>query len=161
MSALQRVGDQLGRAWDSLAEGWRELTSRCADALTRFTDDRDRGDRGTVPTTRWGLLAADVAATDDNVVVRLEAPGMDPDDFDIHVDGDWLVVAGQKRYERTEEGRGYVRTERAFGRFTRRIPLPAEVDADDVDARYRNGVLEIDLPRHERGKPRRIEIAAR
>ncbi len=162
MKTLKKMSEDIGRTWDTISDGWRELIHRCTDSLTRFTNDDAQGevDIATKP-AQWGLLAADIATTKDHVIVRLEAPGMRSDDFNIEVHDDRLEISGEKHAERTEKGRGFVRTERAFGRFHRSIPLPAEVDVDDVKANYKHGVLEVELAKHERAKTRKIKITAR
>ena len=93
MSTLNQLRNGLSRAWESVTEGWRELTERAGDALTRFHprphggEVETREDRIAIQGARWGLLAAEVRLDDDDVEVRLEAPGMDPGDFEIRVDG--------------------------------------------------------------------------
>lgn len=111
----------------------------------------------------WGLersWGVDVQDTDKEILVRAEAPGFEPKDFDIHVSGNLLTIKAEHKQE-TEEKQGEFRTwERRFGRFQRSLPLPAAVDADKVEAHYRNGVLELRLPRTEEAQRRRIEVKA-
>lgn len=149
---------------DTLGEGWDWLRDRSASALTRFRRARDDDDDPTLPATlrgdSWGLLASDVAETDDEVVVRIEAPGLEEKDFSVSVFGDQLVVRGEKRFEREERQAQYHLFESAFGAFERRLPLPCAVDPDRAEARYRNGVLHVRLPRCEDAKRRRIRVEA-
>jgi len=145
---------------ESLGEGWERLRERSASALTRFRRRKDDDD--SLPAVAagdgWGLLAADVAETDDEVIVRIEAPGMDEDDFSISVESDTLVVRGEKRFERETQEAEYHLFESAYGAFERRFVLPCAVDADGAKAKYRRGVLTIRLPRAERAKRRRILV---
>jgi len=102
----------------------------------------------------------DVEETDKEVLVRAEAPGFEPQDFDIHVSGNTLTIRAEHKQE-TEGTQGEYRSwERHYGRFQRSIPLPAAVDANKVEAHYRNGVLELRLPRMEEAQRRRIEVKA-
>jgi HSP20 family protein len=102
----------------------------------------------------------DLEETDKEILVRAEAPGFEPKDFDIHVSGDTLTIRAEHKQE-TEEKQGESRFwERRYGRFVRSIPLPAPVNAEKVDAHYRNGVLELRLPRTEETPRRRIEVKA-
>ena len=95
----------------------------------------------------WGLEADE---TDDAVKVTMDAPGFEPDDFDIQVSGDTLRVAAERT---SDKGNGsYAR------RFQRAVTLPAAVNADEVEATYRNGVLELSLPKAERAKWKKISV---
>jgi HSP20 family protein len=160
----------LEHAWDSFTEGWREMRERTSNALTRFlpsapqSQGRSGGDAADddLPPLAlragWGLLAADVYDTDDKIVVRLEAPGMRKDDFRIEVQGDQLVIEGDKRYEReSREGRYHV-MQCAYGSFRRAVPLPVPVVVDRAKASYADGVLRIEVPKREDARPRRIEV---
>lgn len=83
---------------------------------------------------------------------------MEKDGLDIEIQGETLVVQGEKRFEReSTEGR-YRVLQCAYGSFRRVIPLPAAVVADQAKASYRNGVLKVELPKVEAGKPRRQTI---
>jgi HSP20 family protein len=147
---MSQIREGLSRAWDSITEGWRELRASAAESLTRFhpTGATGGGDQlPAQPSVRWGLLAAEVEDGDDEVVVRLEAPGMNADDFEIDVIGELLVVRGEKRVVRDgRRGELYV-SERAYGRFERAIRLPGAVDERQAIARYRSGVLTVTLPK--------------
>jgi HSP20 family protein len=164
MNGLDSMRQGLSRTWDSLREGWEHLREQAAGAITRFTPVRagdeveSRADRLALRAPDWGVLTADVQETDDAVEVRLEAPGMDADDFELEVVNHALRVSGDKRVENeATRGRVYV-LESAYGRFERLVPLPAEVDPNGARARYRRGVLRVTLPKSERSKRRRIEV---
>jgi HSP20 family protein len=107
------------------------------------------------------MLGGDVFEDEQRVVVRLEAPGMNKGDFDIQVQGDALVVRGEKRFEReSTEGRWRV-LQCAYGSFLRTVPLPAAVKGEQARASYRNGVLKVELPKQSPGKAAvtRIDVA--
>jgi len=108
----------------------------------------------------WGANAGsfwdmDVDENDKEIVVRTEAPGFEPKDFEIHVTGDRLTIRAERQQE-GQEKEGY--WQRRYGRFQRSLTLPAAVNADNVEAQYRNGVLELHLPRAEEAQRRRIEV---
>jgi HSP20 family protein len=155
----------MNMAWDALVEGWRELYHRAADALTRFTPQRPKGEllpreeeEFALRSSGWGVLAAEVFDDDDQVVVRLEAPGMEPDEFTLQVIGDRLWVRGRKQLQRERtEGRYHV-SECAYGSFERAIRLPDEVDSSQAKARYRRGVLRVELPQSGTRRRRRIKV---
>lgn len=163
MSTLEQLTRGLERTWDQLGEGWRHLRERADHALTRFNPRRDQeletaADRTARQGARWGLLAADVEENEREVTVRLEVPGLERDDLDIHVLDDFLVVRGEKRLDQERsEGRWTIR-ERAYGQFERAIPLPAAVEEADAKARYRRGVLTVTLPKSKAHTFRRINV---
>lgn len=150
------VGRELNRAWENLSEGWREVLSRGNNALTHFVKGKEEG--GALDFPRWGLLAGEVVESDKDVVVRLEVPGMDKADCHISVEGNNLLVRGEKRTERESEDDYYHVMERAYGCFARAIPLPASVDADSAAATYKNGVLTVKLKKTGTTTAKRIEI---
>ncbi len=165
MSKLAYLGQGLDRAWETLAEGWRQLRQSASQAITRFYPQRLRADEvGSVEDNlmqralKWGVVAAEVEERDDEIVVRLEAPGLEPGDFDISVVNDVLTVRGEKRMEREQKRGQYHVMECAYGSFERTIPLPRSVEASGVNARYRRGVLTVRLPIAESARVRRIEV---
>lgn len=162
MSTLSQIKEGLQDAWDSLTDGWQRLYRRAAGAITRYTGGArgDAEDAQAMATRNagWGVLAGEVYDDDDRVVVRLEAPGMESDDFDLQVIDDYLVVRGEKHISRDRKVGHYHVTERAYGRFERAVPLPATVDEDGAKASYRRGVLEIELPKRSTTQRRRIEV---
>ena len=163
MSNLQQVREGLTKAWDTITIGWRELRELAGDALTRFHPRGSREvspaeERGAARGARWGLLAAEVTDSAGTVEVALEAPGLEPGDFEIEVHGDVLVVRGEKKLSRAESFGHYYVTERAYGRFERAIKLPARVDDITARARYRNGVLTVSLPKLAEARGRRISV---
>ncbi|HEX5739835.1 MAG TPA: Hsp20/alpha crystallin family protein [Hydrogenophaga sp.] len=173
---LKQGADQ---AWESLSEGWRELSVRASGALTRFwpVSDRATDAAGADETpsraapgagaaspdslpqlTRWAFMAADVFDDADKVVVRIEAPGMRREDFNVELNGDVLTVRGEKRIDReATEGRWRV-VQCAYGSFRRDVALPVAVKADKTQASYREGVLRIELPKSDEARARYIAV---
>jgi HSP20 family protein len=97
---------------------------------------------------------------DDNLYVEAELPGLKPDGIDVAVtEGDQLSIAGT-RTPGAPEGSTWLRQECGYGRFTRTITLPTEVDADEVEATYEAGVLTLTLPKMEQAKPKKIAVKA-
>jgi HSP20 family protein len=100
----------------------------------------------------------DMAETDEAIVVKVEIPGIDPKGLDISVTGDVLTIRGEKHDETQTEGHNYHRVERRYGAFTRTLTLPAAVDAQAVEAKAHDGVLEIRLPKKPEARPRKVDI---
>lgn len=166
MSTLEQVRHSLGRTWEALSEGWQALRERAGQAMTRFKPLGRRGDLDTWEdqvirhSSDWGLLATEVQEDEHNLIVRLEVPGMDSENFDIDVVENYLVVRGEKRVQQEQrQGRFHV-MECAYGSFERAIPLPVEVDGNRAGASYRRGILTVTLPKHERARTRRIPVDA-
>ncbi|HOI53774.1 MAG TPA: Hsp20/alpha crystallin family protein [Phycisphaerae bacterium] len=108
---------------------------------------------------RW-LPAVDVSETDNDVTVRAETPGIDPKDIEVYVEGDVLTIKGEKKEETETKDRNFHRVERQYGSFSRSIQLPANVEADKVEAQAANGVLTIRLPKQEDEKRKKVQIKA-
>jgi HSP20 family protein len=87
--------------------------------------------------------------------VSAELPGMDDEDIEVSLSRDVLTISGEKKQEKEEKGRDYYRAERSYGSFRRSIPLPAEVNADKVDAVFSKGVLTITLPKTAKAEGRK------
>ncbi len=98
----------------------------------------------------------DIAETDNDIIVKVEIPGVDPKEIDISICGDTLTISGEKE----ETGKTYYRVERSYGSFTRTIDLPSKVMTDKVEAKEHLGVLEITLPKMERAKTKKITVKA-
>ena len=106
--------------------------------------------------------SVDVHETDKAYKVTAELPGLEQKDVEVNLRDNALTISGEKRQEHSEADGGRTYTERSFGRFQRTIPLAAEVDADKVQASFKNGVLTVEAPKNPaaRDKTRRIEVKA-
>lgn len=84
--------------------------------------------------------------------IQVELPGMDKDDVDITLSNGVLTIRGEKKREDEEKGKDFYRKERSFGAFRRSLPIPAEVDESKIDASFKKGVLNIELPKTEEAR---------
>jgi HSP20 family protein len=100
----------------------------------------------------------DVNETKDAVHVRAEIPGMEKDQISIDVQNNSLVLSGEKKHEAEKKDGNVHWKECSFGKFTRQIVLPSEVDSSKATAEYKNGVLNISLPKVENKNRKRIEV---
>jgi HSP20 family protein len=169
---MTKLAEQLKQgadlAWESLSHGWRELSARASGALTRFRHAAPAGQDGDAAgppaapwLNGWAFMAADVFDDDDQVVVRIEAPGLKREDFNVELHGDVLTVRGEKRIDREAGGSGRYRVVQcAYGSFRRDVALPVAVRPDKTRASYRDGVLRIELPKAEAARARRIAVGA-
>jgi len=109
--------------------------------------------------TKSGVWAppVDVAEEKDKIIVRVEVPGMNESDLKVSFEDGLLTVSGERQFERKDD-RNYHRIERTYGSFTRTFSLPRTVDANSIGANYRDGILEIEIPKLEEAKPKQIQI---
>lgn len=103
---------------------------------------------------------ADVIETDDEIRVMVELPGMRAEDVNVDLENNVLTISGEKKEEREEGGEGntWHLSERRYGRFSRSFLFPRDVEQDQIQARFENGVLSVTIPKSERAKPRRIQV---
>ncbi len=101
-----------------------------------------------------------VWTNENGAIVTAEVPGLEPQSLDVSVKQNLLTIAGERKPDENDEKVSYHRRERGYGKFSRTVRLPFEVEAGGVKARYVNGVLRVELPRSEASKPRKIAIEA-
>jgi|AHKK01.1.fsa_nt_gi HSP20 family protein len=89
----------------------------------------------------------DIKEKEGKIIVTADIPGVEKGDISINIRGDTLEISAEKKEEKAEEEEGYIRRERRYKKFYRSIPLPTEVDKDNVDATFENGVLRIEMPK--------------
>jgi HSP20 family protein len=141
---LRQIRDEFDRMFDRFLGSWPSLRP-----IGGFPALRDVGQ----PSDYWGF---NVDETDDSVIVRADAPGFEPGDFDVQIRGNQLVLCGEHREESAEkDGGARSWSEREI---CRSITLPAEVNAEKIDAHYRNGVLTVTLPKTTPTSSRRITV---
>jgi len=154
------LGRDISRAWESLTEGWREVLTRGTASLTRFVRASQSTSHQQGPDfPQWALLAGECWETAHAVIVRLELPGMRKEDIDVSIHAGRLQIRGEKRSAgEEEETRHYFLMERAFGRFERSIPLPANIDAARAEVSYQDGIITVILPKSEPVPPTQLSI---
>ncbi len=103
--------------------------------------------------------STDISETDDSYEVRAELPGVPMEDVHISVKDDFLTIKGEKRQENGDESNNYKRVERRYGSFERKFTLPPKVDADNIKAKFNDGVLTLSIPKPEEVKPKEIPIS--
>ena len=129
------------------------LREEMNDALSRFTSESN-GD--------WlageHIPSIDLSETGKEIEVKMNVPGVQPDEIEVEVSGNTLRVSGEHKEEREEKGRKYHRTERQTGYFSRTIALPSAVSEDKVEARCHNGTLTITLPKASANSHKKITV---
>jgi HSP20 family protein len=105
----------------------------------------------------------DIKESDDSYTISAEVPGVAKDDVDIQIDGNTLIIKGEKKQEKKEEKENYHCVERHYGSFERMLTLPDDANAESIDAKFKNGVLTISIKRQaksEAKETRKIEVKA-
>jgi HSP20 family protein len=155
-TALQRGSGDLNELMETTPFG----------LMRRFSEEMDRLFGGTLASRATDLVGGrwspqvEMFERDNNFVVRADLPGMTKDDVKLELSNDGITIEGERHDENEEHGEGFYRSERTYGKFYRRIPLPEGVQADEASASFSNGVLEVTMPAAKRAqhKARRLEI---
>lgn len=116
-------------------------------------------DKAHLPQGPW-TPQVEVFERDNELVLRADLPGLSKEDVNVELAADAITIEGERKNEHEEEREGYYRSERSYGKFYRRIPMPEGVKAEDASANFINGVLEITMPavKREPRKARRLHI---
>jgi HSP20 family protein len=125
--------------------------------MNRLFDDFFGERRTEMGESTW-LPSVDVSENDSALSVRAELPGMTQDDIELNLQDNVLTLTGEKKKEHQEEQENFHRVERSYGSFRRTFTLPCNVKAEKISATFKDGVLEITLPKTEEAKPKKIEI---
>ena len=126
--------------------------------LDFFEDMWTRPFRGFEEFSKGFTPSVEVSEKEDEILIRAEIPGLDPQDIDVSVENNNLILRGEKKREKKDEKENYVHMECSYGIFNRVIPLRSEVDKDKVSANYKNGVLSIKLPKTRESRSKKISI---
>jgi HSP20 family protein len=148
---------QLSRELDRMMSGFTgssSLFSGNYPSLLQRNRDTDWN------TPQFWVPRVDVEQRGDSIVVRADLPGVRKEDIQIDVTDEGLTISGERREEHEEGGedQGYRAIERSYGSFQRTIPLPQQVNLEQLKAKMRDGVLQITVPLDENARPRRIPI---
>ena len=103
--------------------------------------------------------AIDVLDDKDKLTVKAELPGFKREDLDVSVHQDNLIISGERKSDEEKKDGEFYRSERFYGKFHRSIPLPTTVDTGKIQAKYRDGLLTVTLPKSEHAKAKQIEVA--
>lgn len=136
-------------------EPFRDMLSLRAD-MDRLFSSLFGGGYG----EREGLWApvVDIEEDNDTILVKAEIPGMKKEDIKVSVQSNILTITGERKHESETKNKTFHRVERSYGKFSRMITLPTDVDSDKVKATYKDGILNITLPKPEAVKPKHIDV---
>ena len=137
-------------------EGLNRIQSRINDL---FEETFGRPRLPNVPTPGVWYPPVDILESKDSYLFRAELPGMKKEDFNLELNDGTLTVSGERRLEEPKDGVEYHRVERLAGKFSRSFYLPKTVKHDAIKASYRDGILEVCVPKAEEAKPKQISVS--
>ncbi len=111
-----------------------------------------------MPFAEFSYPQVNVSEDEKEITVKAELPGLSSKDIDISIRQNNLILQGEKQFEDEEKNKNYHRIECSYGSFYRTVPLPTEVDADKVKAKFKDGILTVSLPKAEGAQRKKIEI---
>jgi HSP20 family protein len=141
--------------WDPFRD--LEMLQENVNRLFQDTMSTGKGRKEPVSVRSW-TPNVDVKSDDDQIVVNVELPGMKKADIDIDLTGDTLTVRGERKFEDEANKDKYVRIESVYGAFQRSFTLGVPVKADQIKASYKEGILEITIPKADEIKPKKVEV---
>ena len=153
MFPIKREGDRVVAVWEPV----RDIRTMRDEMDRLFTSFWPNGDRELTPAAEW-VPAVDLYEDKEQIVVKLELPGVPKEDVSISLTEDTLTIKGERKTEKEERRENYFRLEGRYGSFLRMIELPRPVKADAIKAEYKDGILKIVLPKAEDSKTREIKI---
>ncbi len=143
--------------WSTLRDLQSDLDRIFAPGSARPGAMMRSGEDNGETASNW-LPAVDIREDEQNYVVHVDLPGVSPEEIDVAMDNGMLTIKGQRESEETESGANWKRMERVRGTFFRRFTLPDNVDAERIEARARNGVLEVTVPKRQEEPAKRIQV---
>lgn len=141
--------------WDPFRE-LEEMSSRLNRVFSRPAARSAEG-KENITVADW-IPTVDISETDAEYQIKAELPEVKKEDVKVTVEDGVLTIQGERRHETEEKGRKYHRVERSYGSFVRSFTLPDHVDDTKVKAEYKDGVLNLHLPKSEKAKPKAIDV---
>jgi len=138
--------------WDP----WQEIADKF-DRYTRAAGQPRAGSQEVIATGDWAPRV-DIAETDKAFVIKAEIPEVNKEDVKVTVDNGVLAIRGERKQEKEEKGKKFHRVERYYGSFTRSFTLPDNVDESKIKASFKDGMLNLEIQKTEKAKPKVIEV---
>jgi HSP20 family protein len=128
--------------------------------LRTVEDDLDRLMGRAFSRDAW-MPALDVRESEDRFDVKVDLPGLNPEDVNVTFEDGMLTISGKRHFETEDKGETWHRVERGFGTFARSVRLPQTADPDGIEASFDKGVLSVTVPKSEQAKPKTIQVQAK
>ncbi len=142
--------------WNPFRE-MEEILDRMNRTVTGRPLLQGSGSQETMAVADW-TPSVDISETDDEYRIKMEIPEVDKNDVDVSVNQGVLLITGVRKSVQEEKGEKYHRVERAFGSFARSFTIPDDVDEDAITARFKDGMLYLQLKKSEMTKPKTIKV---
>lgn len=142
--------------WDPFRE-LEDMSSRLNKIFNRETPAVPAARRELMTMSDWAPLV-DIKETPEEYVIKAELPELNKEEVKVHVKDGLLTISGERKLEKEEKGKKFHRIERSYGSFLRSFTLPEDVDEKKLVANYKDGVLDVHLPKSPVEKPRAIEV---
>lgn len=142
--------------WDPFRE-LDELQNRISTLFGRAPVRKEGDKQEALRVAEWAPLV-DITEDDKEYTIKAELPDVKKDEIKISVQNDVLSITGERKYEKEEKNKKYHRVERAYGSFSRSFTVPEDADGDRVSAEFKDGLLQVHLPKSEKVKPKTVEV---
>jgi HSP20 family protein len=142
--------------WNPFRE-MQDLQNRVLHALQNKAAAAGNGQQKSITVAEWAP-AVDITEDATEYLIKAELPEIKREDVKVTVENGMLILSGERRLDKEENGRKFHRVERAYGSFLRSFHVPEDTDTEKVSAEFKDGVLLIHLPKQEAAKPRQIEV---
>jgi HSP20 family protein len=139
-------------------EGFARTLTRMDEEFEELMERLFHPEEGRTPESGWFTPRIDFTETEAQYEVKVDLPGLKPEEVKVELRNGDLWISGQRKEEKEEEGKTYHRIERRHGEFRRVLPLPVEVAEEKIEARVENGVLTVNVPKTETVRPKTIEV---
>lgn len=131
--------------------------STLQDEVNRLFDSTFKGNSSSSTLTAWAP-AVDIYETENELVVKADLPDISEKDIDVRVENNMLTIRGERKFDQTVKEDNFLRVERAYGAFSRSFSLPNTVNTEGIQATYKNGVLQVELPKRAESKPKQVKV---
>lgn len=142
--------------WDPFRE-LDDLQNRLSTLFGRAPVRKEGEKQEALRVAEWAPLV-DIIEDEKEYTIKAELPDVKREEVKISVQNDVLSITGERKYEKEEKNKKYHRVERAYGSFSRSFTVPEDADADGVSAEFKDGLLQVHLPKSEKVKPKTIEV---
>ena len=156
MNTLATLNPFRSSAWDPFRD-FSNFENRLEKFFGRPLLTGNGGDKEAMTVTQWSPLV-DITEDDKEYIVKAELPDIKKEDVKVNVENGQLTISGERKFEKEEKGKKYHRIERSYGSFLRSFTLPEGVSGEKVAADFKDGVLQVHLPKDEKAKPKAIEV---
>jgi HSP20 family protein len=125
--------------------------------INRLFEETSRGEKEELARTVWSP-SVDIYEEPEAIMIEADLPGLNKENVSVNLENNVLTIQGERKLEHEEKRENYHRVERAYGSFTRSFTIPSNIQAEKIEAEFKDGVLRIRLPKREEAKPKQIEV---